>query len=79
MREDLYFETGRMIAVCLVHGGPAPGFFSPTLFSCLATGPETAKPVIEDVADFELLEKLKKVNNKLKNDCLTVSLDCFGI
>lgn len=63
VREDLYFETGRMIAVCLVHGGPAPGFFSPTLFSCLATGPETAKPVIEDVADFELLEKLKKISD----------------
>ncbi|XP_053553914.1 G2/M phase-specific E3 ubiquitin-protein ligase [Bombina bombina] len=49
--DNLYYEAGRMIAVSLVHGGPAPGFFSHTLFSCLANEPQHVQPVLEDVAD----------------------------
>lgn len=61
MREDTYFIAGRAISVSLVHGGPPAGFLSPTLFSCLVDGPEGAKPVLEDVADSELREKIKRV------------------
>uniref|UniRef100_A0A8P4FWJ4 HECT domain-containing protein n=1 Tax=Dicentrarchus labrax TaxID=13489 RepID=A0A8P4FWJ4_DICLA len=61
MREDRYFIAGRAIAVSLVHGGPPAGFLSPTLFSCLVDGPELATPVLEDVADRELQEKIKRV------------------
>lgn len=45
----------------LVHGGPPPGFLSPTLFSCLVGGPESAKPVLEDISDSDLYVKVKKV------------------
>ncbi|XP_076735626.1 uncharacterized protein LOC106674779 isoform X2 [Maylandia zebra] len=61
MREDRYFIAGRAIAVSLVHGGPPAGFLSPTLFSCLVDGPDLAKPVLEDVADSDLREKIKRV------------------
>ncbi|MBN3296397.1 G2E3 ligase, partial [Amia calva] len=68
VREDMYYEAGRIVAVCMVHGGPAPGFFSTTLFDCLVSGPETAKPVIEDIADCELFENIKRLFDSLISD-----------
>lgn len=61
MREDRYFIAGRAIAVSLVHGGPPAGFLSTTVFSCLVDGPELAKPVLKDVADNDLREKIERV------------------
>ncbi|XP_062304842.1 G2/M phase-specific E3 ubiquitin-protein ligase-like [Osmerus eperlanus] len=61
LREDRYFIAGRAIAISLVHGGPAPGFLSSTLFSCLSGSPETAKPTLDDVADIELRGKIKRI------------------
>lgn len=58
LRDDWYYLAGKAIAVSLVHGGPPPKFFSPTLFSLLVYG--SANPVLEDIADTELLEKVKK-------------------
>ncbi|KAA0724042.1 G2/M phase-specific E3 ubiquitin-protein ligase [Triplophysa tibetana] len=39
----------------MVHGGPSPGFFTPTLFECLTNG--NVSPTIEDVNDFDLTAK----------------------
>lgn len=61
LRDDGYYEVGRAMAVSLVHGGPPPNFLSPTLFSLLAYG--SANPVLEDIADTELLEKVQKVSS----------------
>lgn len=61
LEENLYFEAGKMIAVSLVHGGPSPGFFSKTLFKCLVYGPENVKPALEDVADDDVAQTIKKV------------------
>lgn len=60
LREDWYNIAGRAMAVNLVHGGPPPNFLSPTLFSLLVDG--SANPVLEDIADTELLVKVKKVS-----------------
>ncbi|XP_013855982.1 uncharacterized protein LOC106511791 [Austrofundulus limnaeus] len=65
LREDKYFMAGRAIAVSLVHGGPAPRFLSPVLFSCLVGGPNAACPTLKDITDAELHEKLKKVSESL--------------
>lgn len=62
VKENLYFEAGKMIAVSLVHGGPSPGFFSKTLFNCLVRGPENVKPALEDVADIDVAQTIKMVN-----------------
>lgn len=51
-----------MIAVSLVHGGPSPGFFSKILFNCLVYGPENVKPNLDDVADIDVAQTIKKVN-----------------
>lgn len=51
-----------MIAVSLVHGGPSPGFFSKILFNCLVYGPENVKPNLDDVADTDVAQTIKKVN-----------------
>ncbi|KAF4788414.1 hypothetical protein TURU_161250 [Turdus rufiventris] len=61
LEENLYFEAGKMIAVSLVHGGPSPGFFSKTLFKCLVYGPENVKPALEDVADDDVAQTIKKI------------------
>lgn len=50
-----------MLAISLVHGGPAPGFFSETLFNCLAYGPENTLPILDDVSDFDVAQIIIKV------------------
>ncbi|RVE57674.1 hypothetical protein OJAV_G00218330 [Oryzias javanicus] len=39
LRDDLYFDVGCLLALCLVHGGPFLGFFSPGLYQCLFNYP----------------------------------------
>uniref|UniRef100_A0A3Q2FLA8 G2/M-phase specific E3 ubiquitin protein ligase n=1 Tax=Cyprinodon variegatus TaxID=28743 RepID=A0A3Q2FLA8_CYPVA len=39
LREDLYFDIGSLLALCLVHGGPPIGFFSHALYQCLFNYP----------------------------------------
>ncbi|NXD05794.1 G2E3 ligase, partial [Nothocercus nigrocapillus] len=78
LKENLYFEAGRMIAVSLVHGGPSLGFFSKTLFDCLVYGPENVKPALEDVADVGVAQTIKmiKYSNSLSSLQSTVH-DCY--
>ncbi|XP_048804679.1 G2/M phase-specific E3 ubiquitin-protein ligase isoform X2 [Lagopus muta] len=61
LKENLYFEAGKMIAVSLVHGGPSPGFFSKVLFDCLVYGPENVKPNLDDVADAGVAQTINKI------------------
>uniref|UniRef100_A0A8C6FYH7 G2/M-phase specific E3 ubiquitin protein ligase n=1 Tax=Moschus moschiferus TaxID=68415 RepID=A0A8C6FYH7_MOSMO len=76
LKENLYYEAGKMVAISLVHGGPSPGFFSQTLFNCLAYGPENTQPVLDDVSDFDVAQIMIRVNtaatvadlNSLVND-----------
>ncbi|KAM8921247.1 G2/M phase-specific E3 ubiquitin-protein ligase [Pelodytes ibericus] len=58
MQDDLYYEAGRMVAVALVHGGPAPGFFSQTLFYCLIHDPQHVQPLLDDVVDPDVLQAI---------------------
>ncbi|XP_060031225.1 G2/M phase-specific E3 ubiquitin-protein ligase isoform X5 [Erinaceus europaeus] len=62
LKENLYFEAGKMVAISLVHGGPSLGFFSKTLFNCLAYGPENTQPILEDVLDFEVAQIIIRIN-----------------
>ncbi|XP_047200795.1 G2/M phase-specific E3 ubiquitin-protein ligase isoform X4 [Girardinichthys multiradiatus] len=39
LREDLYFDIGSLLALCLVYGGPPIGFFSHALYQCLFNYP----------------------------------------
>jgi hypothetical protein len=60
LREDKYFFAGHAIAVSLVHGGPAPGFCSHSIYASL-TG-RSPKPEVLEIVDFDLYAKVKKVN-----------------
>ncbi|XP_053330819.1 G2/M phase-specific E3 ubiquitin-protein ligase [Spea bombifrons] len=63
LNENFYYEAGRMVAVALVHGGPAPGFFSPTLFYCLVYDPLHVQPVLDDVADSNVLQAIRMIQS----------------
>lgn len=63
LKENLYYEAGKMLAISLVHGGPSPGFFSQTLFNCLVCGPENTLPTLDDVSDFNVAQVLIRVRN----------------
>lgn len=39
LREDLYYDVGCLLALCLVHRGPPISFFSPALYQCLFNYP----------------------------------------
>ena len=64
-----------MVAISLVHGGPSPGFFSQTLFNCLAYGPENSQPILDDVSDFDVAQIMFRVRNvpvRSDVDCVLV-------
>lgn len=63
LKENLYYEAGKMLAISLVHGGPSPGFFSKTLFNCLVYGPENTEPILDDVSDFDVAQIIIRVRN----------------
>ena len=46
-----YFLAGRIIAVSLVHGGPAPKFFSSILFDALYKDPRNILVKVDNVPD----------------------------
>lgn len=63
LKENHYYEAGKMLAISLVHGGPSPGFFSKTLFNCLVFGSENTFPTLDDVSDFDVAQILIRVRN----------------
>ncbi|TFK12518.1 speedy protein 1-A-like [Platysternon megacephalum] len=78
IKENLYYEAGKMIAVSLVHGGVPPSFFSKTLFNCLVYGPENVKPTVEDVADFDVAQTIKMIKSSRTLASLKSTIsDCY--
>uniref|UniRef100_A0A8C8TT68 G2/M-phase specific E3 ubiquitin ligase n=1 Tax=Peromyscus maniculatus bairdii TaxID=230844 RepID=A0A8C8TT68_PERMB len=79
LKENLYYEAGKMLAISLVHGGPAPGFFSETLFNCLAYGPENTLPILDDVSDFDVAQIIIKINTAANlNSLNSVINECYS-
>ncbi|XP_030069546.1 G2/M phase-specific E3 ubiquitin-protein ligase [Microcaecilia unicolor] len=77
LKENLYYEAGRMIAVSLVHGGPSPSFFSRTLFNCLVYGPEQVEPTIEDLTDYKLAEVVMRIkSSRTRKNLMAAINDC---
>ncbi|XP_038262314.1 G2/M phase-specific E3 ubiquitin-protein ligase isoform X4 [Dermochelys coriacea] len=78
IKENLYYEAGKMIAVSLVHVGVPPSFFSKTLFNCLVYGPENVKPKVEDVADFDVAQTIKTIKSSRTLASLKSTIsDCY--
>lgn len=81
LEEKLYYETGRLISLSLVHGGPGPHFFSETLFCMLTTGVQTTIPNLDDV-DNEIRNKLillKDTETLLELQDIVTSENIFSI
>lgn len=60
---DYYFFAGQIIAMSLVHGGPAISCFSPALYHSLVYGNRSASVDISDVYDPELRNYLLALSN----------------
>ncbi|MED6232366.1 hypothetical protein ATANTOWER_028597 [Ataeniobius toweri] len=63
-RKDEYFLAGKMIAVSIVHGGPAPHFLSKNLVNHMMGNPSFSTTA-EDVKDEEIGKGLQQVGNNL--------------
>uniref|UniRef100_A0A8D2E5Y3 G2/M-phase specific E3 ubiquitin protein ligase n=1 Tax=Theropithecus gelada TaxID=9565 RepID=A0A8D2E5Y3_THEGE len=79
LKENLYYEAGKMLAISLVHGGPSPGFFSKTLFNCLVYGPENTQPILDDVSDFDVAQIIIRINTATTvADLKSVINECYN-
>ncbi|XP_030644233.1 G2/M phase-specific E3 ubiquitin-protein ligase [Chanos chanos] len=61
LREDVYFEVGSLLALCLVHGGPPVGFLSKALYHCLFYFPNQHQLSVDDLADTPFTDKVKRI------------------
>uniref|UniRef100_A0A3P8VQU2 G2/M-phase specific E3 ubiquitin protein ligase n=1 Tax=Cynoglossus semilaevis TaxID=244447 RepID=A0A3P8VQU2_CYNSE len=61
LREDLYFDIGCLLALCLVHGALI-GFFSPGLFQCLFNFPANCPLSIDHMTpDMQLTHNVRMI------------------
>lgn len=56
-----FYYIGVMLALSLVHGGPAPQFFSGAVADYIVTGIRGVKPSIGDIPDSDVRQSLEKV------------------
>lgn len=61
LSKQTYKCIGSILAASIVHGGPAPNFFSDAVANYIVYGIEHAKASIEDVPCTMMKEKLQKV------------------
>ncbi|XP_049441442.1 uncharacterized protein LOC125894224 [Epinephelus fuscoguttatus] len=86
VREDEYFLAGKMIAVSIIHGGPAPHFLSKDLVNHII-GKPSFSATVEDVTDEEIGKALRQVqeaeseeslqNLILQNSTMFQTAGCF--
>lgn len=62
LEENDYFLAGRIVAMSLVHGGPAPHFLSPLMYQALISN-SPLNVQIDDVYDEELKSSLKALRD----------------
>ncbi|XP_002736541.1 G2/M phase-specific E3 ubiquitin-protein ligase-like [Saccoglossus kowalevskii] len=77
--ENEYYLVGQIIAMSLVHGGPAPHCFADHFFNVIVHGTESVKPTTEDLpvgsAVKEDLLKLRNVNVEEANSVISGTLE----
>ncbi len=60
-QKNSFFQLGKMIAMSLVHGGPAPHFFSPAVADFICYGMFKVRASISDVGDEHVQQALIEV------------------
>ena len=63
LEDDDYFIAGTIIAMSIVHGGPAPQFLSPLMFDALVNDMSKVVVSVQDVYDAELQSSLQALLN----------------
>lgn len=56
-----FYYIGVMLALSLIHGGPAPQFFSPAVADYIVSGIQGVKPTTDDVPDSDKRKSLEAV------------------
>lgn len=76
-----YYEAGRIIALSLVHGGPAPHFFSDFLFNLITGQEKNVSPTLNDVEEEikSALIELEKTENLSKAQNIITDTNIFSI
>ena len=64
VEKNTYYYVGVMLTISIVHGGPAPSFFSGAVADFLLRGLGKTQPTVYDVPDLGLQQKLIKVRWK---------------
>lgn len=63
LSKQTYSRVGEMIATSLVHGGPAPQFFSEAVTDYILFAMAKLRVMVEDVPDADVRAKLVKFQN----------------
>ncbi len=62
LAKNTYQHVGEMLAVSLIHGGPAPSFFAPSVVSYIVHGMKSVKASVDEVPYSNIVKKLKEVS-----------------
>ena len=65
LEKKTYLYVGQMIAVSLLHGGPAPSFFSKAVADYFAFVQSGVSPSRDDVPDISVQNSIQKVRDSL--------------
>jgi len=69
------YKHGEMIAISLIHGGPAPAFFAPAVADYILHGINKVKAMVNEVPDLEVRDKLKVSSHMIIDQALHCILD----
>ncbi|KAL4613046.1 G2/M phase-specific E3 ubiquitin-protein ligase [Arapaima gigas] len=78
LHEDFYFDAGCMLALSLVHGGPALGFFSKALYKCLFKFPRDSPLTVEDMGETLCAAKVKMIRDAQSLKELKEAVSCVS-
>lgn len=70
LADNKYYVIGKLITTSLVQGGQPPVCFSAAVAEFLVYDEITSNPCLEDISDYDVREKLKKVNTLILITCL---------
>ena len=74
LASNTYFQAGRMVAASLQQGGPGIRCLSPAVFWYMVEQPEMSAPSVDEIADSEVQNKVRKVNSDKKS---FYALQCY--
>lgn len=85
--ENIYYFSGQIIALSIIHGGPGPHFFSEVFYKCIIEGFENCEPsydfidydIVEKIKKLEVMEDLEKMNNYILEETIFTIAGCYTI